>query len=114
MPYLHARVLSTTRLSHDRPALGAGHNASMTDPGLSVHAGQAPAGDPFLSFLDAHPLPALVREFASLRVLAANDEALHLYGHESGRFVQFGLAGLDTPPLPRIMAHAHTGARRAW
>lgn len=72
----------------------------MTDPGFSARAGQAPGSDPFLSFLGTHPLPAGVHDSASLQLLAANPAALHLYGYESGRFVQLTLADPDIDPTP--------------
>lgn len=72
----------------------------MTDPGFSAPAGHVPGSGPFLSFLGTHPLPAWVHDSASLQLLAANPAAMHLYGYESGRFVQLSLADLDTDPTP--------------
>jgi PAS domain S-box-containing protein len=61
---------------------------------------QAELSDPFLSFLGAHPRPAWVHDAASLRVLRANDAALHLYGYPSDGFLRISLAELDTAPVP--------------
>ena len=83
--------------------------SSMMDPGL--------AGARYRALFESNPVPMLVYEVSTLRVLAVNDAAVRSYGYSHDEFLALSIAELrpqeDVESLLRIVREMPAGYHRS-
>src|SRR5687767_6159848 len=83
--------------------------SSVVDPGL--------AGARYRALFESNPVPMLVYEVSTLRVLAVNDAAVRSYGYSHDEFLELSIAELrpqeDVETLLRIVREMPAGYHRS-